>query len=146
MRDKFIIQYNYGSSIFLLIIIGFLAYIFRNNPNDMLFGIFFCLVFMYLLIKETPYVELNEELLLIQYFPLPRTNKIIFKLKDIEKIEFYNNPQKLRYHKACMYIKSKGNPKIEKHYLPLTNEDGNKIMQKFKDIGVDITEISVNKV
>lgn len=146
MRNRFIIQYNYGSSIFLFFLLGFIVYLFYNHPIQMMFGIIISIVLIYLTIRETPYVELTEDFLLIQYFPLPPSSKIIYKIEDIEKIEFYNNPKKLRYHNACLYIKSKNSIKVEKHYLALTNEGGKKMIKKFKDIGVDITEISLNKV
>ena len=87
MKDKFIIQYNYGTLIFLFIGIIFLIFIFNAQPINLAFGICICILFMYLFIKESPYIEFDEKSLLIKYFIGYKFEKYLYPIKDIERIE-----------------------------------------------------------
>ncbi|MBK9718816.1 MAG: hypothetical protein IPQ02_04045 [Saprospiraceae bacterium] len=145
MKDKFIIQYNYGTLIFLFIGIIFLIFIFNAQPINLAFGICICILFMYLFIKESPYIELDEKSLLIKYFIGYKFEKYLYPIKDIERIEIYNNPRNLRYHNACIYVKFKNLNFEKSHCIAIDNLIGNKLIQKLSELGIKVIELDKRK-
>lgn len=145
MGNKLIISYNYGA--FLVILLGsiFLFIISYNNVFTLIVGLTLLVLYFIFVNKESPYLEIDDSTISLKYFDIYKFKNFKYHIGEIDIIEVYNNPKRLRNHKTCIYIKLSNNSKVIVHQLGTHREEGNQIIRKLKEIKVNVIELDSNK-